>query len=292
MNKLVIAPGSPPLMLRQADTDEQVIHLWLQRHDSPNTRRNYRRAAAVFLDFVGKPLAQVTVGDLQAWAAQLTDRDLAPATRATQLAALKSLFGTAHSLGYLPFNPAGVVKLPKVKRTLAERILAEGDVHRLLALEPNPRNRALLTLLYVAGLRVSELCALQWRDVQLRAAGQAQVTVQGKGGTTRTVLIPARAAALLGEHGGPEQPVFVSRKRGGHLDRSQVHRIVQTAARRAGLTGAVSPHWLRHAHASHALERGAAIHLVQQTLGHASVATTGVYLHARPNDSSALYLAV
>ncbi|HYQ91573.1 MAG TPA: tyrosine-type recombinase/integrase, partial [Candidatus Competibacteraceae bacterium] len=76
------------------------------------------------------------------------------------------------------------------------------------------------------------------------------------------------------------------------LDRSQVHRIVRAAARRAGLTMPVSPHWLRHAHASHALERGAPIHLVQQTLGHASVATTGVYLHARPGDSSALYLAV
>ena len=116
--------------------------------------------------------------------------------------------------------------------------------------------------------------------------------MQGKGGTTRTVLILARAAALLGARGSPEQPVFVSRKHGGHLDRSQVQRIVRAAARRAGLTVAVSPHWLRHAHASHALERGAAIHLVQQTLGHASVATTGVYLHARPNASSALYLAV
>lgn len=243
------------------------------------------------LAFVGKPLVQITVGDLQAWAEQLREEELAPATRAHRLAAVKSLLSLAHRLGYLPFNPGGVVKLPRAKRTLAERILSEGDVHRLLALESNPRNRALLTLLYVAGLRVSELCALRWRDVQPRAAGQTQVTVQGKGGTTRTVLIPARTAALLGERGGPERPVFASRKRGGPLDRSQVYRIVRAAARRAGLPMAVSPHWLRHAHASHALERGAAIPLVQQTLGHASVATTGAYLHARPHDSSALYLA-
>ena len=72
----------------------------------------------------------------------------------------------------------------------------------------------------------------------------------------------------------------------------EVHRIVKAAAARAGLSAAVSAHWLRHAHASHALDRGAPIHLVQATLGHSSVATTGRYLHARPNDSSSRYLVV
>ena len=85
--------------------------------------------------------------------------------------------------------------------------------------------------------------------------------------------------------------MFRSRK-SGPLDPSQVHRIVKAAAERAGLSAEVSAHWLRHAHASHSLDRGAPIHLVQQTLGHASVATTGRYLHARPTDSSARYLGV
>jgi site-specific recombinase XerD len=70
----------------------------------------------------------------------------------------------------------------------------------------------------------------------------------------------------------------------------QVHRLVKQAAARAGISTATSAHWLRHAHASHALDRGAPVSLVQATLGHASVATTGRYLHARPNDSSARYL--
>jgi hypothetical protein len=85
--------------------------------------------------------------------------------------------------------------------------------------------------------------------------------------------------------------VFRSRK-GGSLDQSAVHRIVKAAAERAGLSAEVSAHWLRHAHASHSLDRGAPIHLVQQTLGHASVATTGRYLHARPTDSSARSLGL
>jgi integrase/recombinase XerD len=90
---------------------------------------------------------------------------------------------------------------------------------------------------------------------------------------------------------GPDDPVFRSAK-GGHLDPSAAHRVVKRAAARAGLPDAVSAHWLRRAHASHSLDRGAPIHVVQATLGHGSIATTGRYLRARPNDSSARYLAI
>src|SRR5262249_58360308 len=89
-----------------------------------------------------------------------------------------------------------------------------------------------------------------------------------------------------------DDPVFQSRAKSGNpLDQSQVLRIVRRASARAGNQKNVSPHWLRHAHASHSLDRGAPIHLVQATLGHASVATTGRYLHARPSESSVKYLA-
>ncbi len=97
----------------------------------------------------------------------------------------------------------------------------------------------------------------------------------------------------FGQVGGdPEAPVFPSRRGGGHLDPSAAWRIVRSAAACAGIEGNVSPHWLRHAHTSHALERGAPVALVRDTLGHSSVSTTNGYLHARPNDSSARYLAV
>ena len=157
----------------------------------------------------------------------------------------------------------------------------------------NQRNAVLLRLLYGAGLRISEACGLAWRDLAARDDG-GQVSVFGKGGKTRVVLLPvglwAPLAALRGD-AGADEPVFRSQRR-GRMDPSAVHRVIKAAAARAGLGPAVSAHWLRHAHASHALDRGAPIHLVQATLGHASVATTGRYLHARPNDSSARYLAV
>jgi len=148
-------------------------------------------------------------------------------------------------------------------------------------------------LLYGAGLRVSELCGLRWRDVVERD-DSAQVTVFGKGGKTRHVLLSVGTWEVLRAirgNAGEDDPLFVSRK-GTPLSVSQVFRIVRAAARRAGVEKGVSPHWLRHCHGSHALDRGAAVHLVQATLGHSSVATTGRYLHARPTESSSKYLAV
>ena len=148
--------------------------------------------------------------------------------------------------------------------------------------------------MYAAGLRVSEICGLKWRDI-LEREGAGQITVFGKGGKTRVVLLSSETWASLTTlrcEAGGDDPVFASRKGKGHLHPSHVKRIVQAAAERAGIDAPVSPHWLRHAHASHALDRGAPIHLVQATLGHASVSTTGKYLHARPEDSSARYLGV
>lgn len=131
-----------------------------------------------------------------------------------------------------------------------------------------------------------------FRVIHTRTEG-GQITVFGKRGKTRTVLLkPKSWAQLLAIRGaaGAVDAIFRSRKGGGHLDASQVRRIVYTAAKKAGLEQKVSPHWMRHAHASHALDRSAPIHLVQATLGHASVSTTGRYLHARPTESSSFYL--
>ena len=119
--------------------------------------------------------------------------------------------------------------------------------------------------------------------------------VYGKGGKTRVVLLPAtvwRELVSIRDGALPDAPVFASRIKGGFLTTTQVRRLVYAIATAPSLDERPSPHWLRHAHATHALERGAAIHLVQATLGHASVATTGRYLHARPTDSSARYLPV
>ena len=183
------------------------------------------------------------------------------------------------------------MKLPTFRDELADRILSETEVLRIISLEPQQRNRAILLTLYAGGFRVSELCSLKWRHLQDRDAA-GQITVFGKGGKTRTVLMPQavwEALLKLRDSDSSEATVFRSRKK-GHLDESAVWRIVSKASERAGIDKNVSCHWFRHAHASHALDRGCPIHLVQATLGHSSISTTGRYLHARPTDSSGNYL--
>ena len=266
---------------------------WLHGR-SVHTARAYRANVARFLAYVGAPLVAVTLADLQAYADSLAAADLSPASRARMLAAVKSLFTFAHTTGYLPYNVGRGLRLPAVRARLAERIPSEEDVLTLLAHEPNRRNHALLRLLYTAGLRVSEACALCWRDLQPRAE-DGQVTVWGKGEKERAVLLTAgtwrELAAIRPAASRPEDPVFRSRH-GRPVSVSQAWRIVKAAAARAGLekADAFSPHWLRHAHASHALDRGAPISLVRDGLGHASLVTTSRYTHARPGDGSSKYL--
>ena len=275
----------------QAGGDDRFIEIWLHGR-SLHTQRAYASDVARLLSKAGKPLASITLADLQSFADSVAE--LSPASRYRTLSAVKSLLAFAHRIGYLPFDVGGALRLPAVRGRLAERILSEAGVHRMLSLESNERNRAILTLLYASGVRVSELCGLRWRDVQANG-DSAQITVFGKGGKTRAIRLPVSVWELLTRLRGDAdgvQPVFRSRKKGGALMPVAVLRIVRRAAQRAGIDVPVSPHWLRHAHASHALDRGAPIHLVQATLGHASITTTGRYLHAKPADSSSRFLGL
>ena len=273
----------------QVDNDPHLIELWL--HGRPkNTRRAYRREVTRFIDHVQKPLRTVRLADLQEFSDSLRE-SLKQSSANRALTAIKSLVGFGFRLGYFPFDVGRAMKLAACRDELAERILAETEVLRIISLEPNPRNRAILLTLYAGGFRVSEVCSLKWRHLHERD-NAGYITVFGKGGKTRTVLMPQsvwEALQNLEQNPSPEGPVFRSRKK-GHLDESAVWRMVKKASKRAGIDKAVSCHWFRHAHGSHALERGCPIHLVQATLGHASIATTGRYLHARPTDSSGNYL--
>lgn len=275
--------------LAQASSDDQLVALWLHGR-SLHTQRAYRADAERFRSRTGKPLALVTLSDLQAFADSLAGREPAGCYRC--LSSVKSLLAFGHRIGYLPFDVGRALRLPLVRNQLAERILPEADLHRLLSLEPDERNRVLLLLLYASGVRRGELAGLRWRALQETRDG-GQITVFGKGGKTRSIQLPdsvwKQLQKLRGE-GKPEDPVFPSRKKGLPLSDSAIWRIVKKAAARAGVELRVSPHWLRHAHASHALDCGAPIHLVQATLGHASITTTGRYLHARPKESSSRFL--
>lgn len=269
-------------------TNAQLIDLWLHGK-SKNTVDSYRRYAQRFFCHVGnKPLSDITLMDFQMWEISLGGSDN---SKRVAVGAIKSLFSFAKQLGVVSANLGVLVKTPSAKNQLAERILTEEQVQQIINSTTNKRDRAIIRLLYFAALRVSELCALKWRDLKPRGDG-GQITVFGKGDKTRVVLVGAgmwREIQQLKDNARKDDPVFVSGK-GGHLCRSMVFHIVKKATNRAGIEANVSPHWLRHSHASHSIDRGAPIHLLQKTLGHSSMTITEMYLHARPTDSSGLYL--
>lgn len=280
-------------MPSQADSDRQLITLWLNSHNSPHTRRAYAADIERLLAFTGdKPLAATTLADLQSFAESLTA--LSASSRKRTINAVKSLLSFGQKVGYLRFNVGAAVKTPKPKNNLAQRILSEAEVHAMIALTRKQRDQVLLRLLYASAGRVSEVCALNWQDAQPNG-DSGQVTLFGKGEKTRAVVLSRQTwqalQAIKPATAKPSDPVLVSQK-GGRLDESQVYRIVRAAAQRAGIAGNVSPHWLRHSHATHALERGASVALVRDTLGHSSLSVTSMYTHAKPSESSALHLSI
>lgn len=290
-NEIVIASNVGHYDLVSADTtDSKLVALWVGRKASEATRVQYQRAWDMFHAAVGVPLQSVNFEMLQRWSDSLAG---SANTRRVRVNAIKSLFAFAVRTGYLRLDPASLLESIKVKNELAARILSEDQALAMIHRTTKQRDNVLLRVLYASGGRVSEICGLTWADVTTNG-DSGQLTLFGKGQKTRAVKLSKgtyQALVALDTGKGADQPVFVS-QRGGPLDPSQVHRIVRDAAARAGIVGDVSPHWLRHSHASHALDRGASPVLVRDTLGHASLATTSKYSHAKPGDSSALCLAV
>ena len=283
-----------------ARNDVHLQALWLQGFASAHTRRAYASDVQAFRTWAGRPTLQtITLADLQGWQRHLVQTGQSTGSVNRRLAALRSLLSFGQRTGYLPFNVGTAVQvLPQADR-LTERILPERDtlnlIHAAGASTPQGRrNRVLLQFLYYGGVRVAEACALQWQDLTDLDGVRPVAVIHGKGDRTRHVALPPDCAAALEElqptPAEPQGPVFRTRS-GRPLQPRAVYAIVKAAARRASLDAPVSPHWLRHAHASHALDRGAAVQVVQATLGHASLSTTTRYVHVQPGASSGHALA-
>lgn len=283
-----------------ASSDDHLISIWLDRF-AANTRRGYTAELVWWRARLGTlTLGEIRLADLRAALADVGGA--APATIARRIAAIRSLLRFARRLGYVKFDVGAALELPKARDELAERILEPDEVVRLLAAagdapRAGARDHALVRCLYVSGARVSELAALDWEHVHPKDGG-AVLTLYGKRGRTRHVWITQGTWAELATLAtgipatGPVFRASGSGRGGRRLSVRDIQRVVTRAARRAGLRGAVSPHWLRHAHATHALERGAPVHVVAACLGHSSVATTTRYLHARPGTGSAEWLGL
>src|SRR5262245_50434543 len=174
---------------------------------------------------------------------------------------VKSLLSYAQRVGYTPFNAGAVIKVRSDAAhrgaNLAKRIITEVQVSLLSRAAPSKRDRVLLEVIYAGGLRISETVALTWSDV-IQRDDRLRLSIGGK---VRQVLLPkivSRSLLSLRGDAGANDPVFGSRK-GGALAERTVNDMVKRAAAKAGIDVLVSPHWLRHAHGSHAIDRGATL---------------------------------
>jgi integrase/recombinase XerD len=264
-----------------------ILNMWLHGK-STNTKALYKRISTKFITFINIPLVEVRLDDIQEFIDSLSH--LALSTQKTYTVVVKSLLSFIHKLGLTTLNIGTLIKLPKTKDAINERIMSKADIKTIINTEPNTRNQLILKTIYYLGLRASEICNLKWSDLIPQPNGSATLSVFGKGNKTRFLIVPKPLLnELLALKKENQTYIFTSRKFSGQLTRTQLWKIVKAAGVRVGIDSP-SPHWYRHSHATHSLENGADIHLLSNSLGHETIATTSRYLHARPDDCSSLYL--
>jgi integrase/recombinase XerC len=284
-------------------------HLQGERQLSPQTLRAYEHDLVTFheflcRDFLGKDADAIRPGDVdplavRSFLAALTRSGLGKRSQGRALSAVRSLFRFACREGTLEANPAQGVKTPKAPKTLP-RHLRPGEVESLIEAPEGEgplvlRDRAILELLYAAGLRVSELVGLDWPDVDLSAR---MVRVMGKGSKERMVPFGRPAAEALRQwletweavRGSRDdgQPVFLNHQGTRLTDRS-VRRVIDRWVDAAAVARGVHPHTLRHTFATHLLEGGADLRAIQELLGHSSLSTTQKYTHLEVDRLLAVY---
>ncbi|GMV17119.1 MAG: tyrosine recombinase XerC [Polyangiaceae bacterium] len=269
--------------LRKIETDDHLVTLWLSGRPV-TTRRVYLAEATAFLSSLPGGLRAATTTDVLVYAESITG---ASATRARRISTLKSLLGFASKIGFTTTNLGSVLRVPKIVGRLHEKLLAETEVTQMIKEAASGRDRVLVRLLYLSGLRISEAVGIRWIDL-----GPGGISVVGKGSRARTVAVPkellVELRSLRSMNESETTRVFKVAK-GKPLSVRQARRIVSTAALE-GIGRPASPHWLRHAHASIALEKGCPLHVLRDGLGHASISTTSKYLAVRPGTGSGMWL--
>ncbi|SDM43531.1 integrase/recombinase XerD [Methylobacterium phyllostachyos] len=281
----------------QADVADYLDMLAAERGAGANTLAAYRRDLDDYLAYLaraGIDLDDVEAGTLRAFLADLETRGLKASSAARRLSCVRGFHKFLYAEGLAEADPSVAVSGPRRGRVLP-KILSVAEVDRLLSVAqaaagadqaPGPARRArrmmcLLELLYATGLRVSELVALP------RAAGATReryLFIKGKGGRERLVPLTEAARAAMADHltAVPDDSpwLFPADSESGHLTRQAFARDLKAVALDAGLRpDRVSPHVLRHAFASHLLQNGADLRIVQELLGHADISTTQIYTH-------------
>ena len=281
------------------DADVEGFLALLASRRAPKTVEAYRRDLAAVGAWLDRPVGEITTEQLEQYLAEMRAAGLSPATIGRRVAAIRSFFRHQMLLGARADNPAAELDLPRRRRTLP-RTLSAAEAERLVeaASGTTPRalrDRALVELLYGAGLRVSEAVGLDKAGVDLDAR---LIRCIGKRSKKRIVPVGRQAVTALRRYlsrGRPfldvrHRPELFLNAKGGGLTRAGAFLILRKLAAKAGLEPErVHPHLLRHSFATHLLEGGADLRSVQEMLGHADLATTELYTHVSDRRRRELY---
>lgn len=273
--------------------------LTVERASAPSTLKNYGRDLGVFEEFVkkrGESILTAGCDDITAWLSSLENEGLAASTAALKVSALRQFYQFLYSEGLREDNPTATVERPRTRRPLP-KVLSKQEIKRLfnaaeeLTGPPGLRMRAMLEIIYAAGLRISELVTLRLAALRLQ---ERIMIIRGKGGKERITPLTERAVGAIDEY-LVERPRFLAKKdkvvqkspwlfpsRGktGHITAARFAQLLKELAVSASIPPEkVSPHVLRHAFATHLLEGGADLRAVQSMLGHSDITTTEIYTH-------------
>ena len=283
-----------------------ITMLWLQDGLSANTQQAYRQDLERLEEWAqqereGKPLEQLEAGDLREWMASQAGQSKA-STANRRLATLRRFYDWTVQEGLRQDDPclelSSARQTPRVPHTLSEeqveRLLAAPDIHNPLGL----RDRCMLETLYASGLRVTELTELPLQNLSL-SDGVLRID-QGKGGKDRLVPLGQEALHWIERYMQESRPALLGQRRsdfvfitgrGTCMSRQSFWLIVKKYAVQAGILAPLSPHVLRHAFATHLLNHGADLRVVQMLLGHADISTTQIYTHVARERLKALHAA-
>jgi len=268
-----------------------IAFLKLEKSLSPNSVSAYLSDLQKLIDYTGdsKDLISLKTSDLETFLCQLRDLGIHPRSQARILSGIKSFYKFLIIEDYIQIDPTELVDSPRLGKHLPE-VLTLKEIDAILSgidlsVKEGQRNKAMLETLYSCGLRVSELIELKLSHCYF---DEEYIMVEGKGSKQRLVPISHKAIREiqlwmldrnhLTVQKGSEDHVFLNR-RGAGLTRSMVFRIIKDQAAIAGIQKTISPHTFRHSFATHLLEGGANLRVIQQMLGHESIQTTEIYAH-------------
>jgi len=281
-----------------------VSYLEVEKNASPYTVRNYSSDLIDFLNFLRdkgvNSLKEVDRHILRDYLSRLTDKGIVKASLARKLSAIRSFYRYLMREGILSQNPLEGTSSPKQDKRLPSFLTIE-EVKRLLSAPDlstpqGLRNRALIELIYASGLRVSELAKLNLEQLDLDSR---EIRVWGKGSKERVALMGKPAASALASYLKEGRPKLLGQKKssalfinrqGERLIERRVQKIIEECAKGAGIGKRVYPHLLRHSFATHLLDGGADLRVVQELLGHSSLSSTQIYTHVTRSQAKKIYL--